>query len=84
MLQKQWRMPNKGPVRISLTEKVPFEKGSNRDEGASYVNIQRKSMLGRGTASAKMLRSEHVWYVQEQQGGYCDWSGVSDAERSQG
>lgn len=53
---------------------MTFEQRSEGAEGVSSVHIWKKSIPGRGTASARSLSVFHMF--RKHQGGQCGYSGV--------
>lgn len=51
---------------------MTFEQKSEGNEEASHVTFQGE-VPGRRTISAKVMRSEDAWHIEETEGKQCGW-----------
>ena len=65
-------------VRVGLTEEVTFEQTPEAGQGGSHAGMGGRESQAERIASAKVLRSDLSWNVQEQQGGHCGGNRMSE------
>lgn len=65
---------------LGLTEKVTVKQKPGGSEGIGHANIRKKSVPGRGIASAKSLRKSVLGAYEDKQGGQCGWSQAVEGE----